>query len=92
MTNLFDDEPDGRQSTDLEMQTSRFRPRYRALTEAEKKLHDDIKELAEEVEQAFQQIEILREMEGRATDGRYIALAITDLERSIMWAIKGLTA
>lgn len=61
---------------------SRFRPKYRALTEEEKKLHDEIKEKAVEMEQLYLKVK----------PGRYNSLAITDLEKSVMWIIKELTA
>ena len=38
MANIFEGTPDARQSTDTAMPTSRFRPRYRALTDDEKAL------------------------------------------------------
>jgi hypothetical protein len=82
MPNVYEGPTDGRQSSDVKMPTSRFRPRYRALTEPEKALHDKIKSAAEE-------LEILIDEAGH---GRYHALAITSLEESIMWAIKELTS
>ena len=39
-THVFAGQPDARQSTDTAMPTSRFRPRYRGLSDDEKKLHD----------------------------------------------------
>jgi hypothetical protein len=82
--NVYDGEPDDRQATDAEpaVVPTRFRPRYRALTETEKTLHDDIKAQAEELERLYNQIP-----EG----GRYKSLAITALEESVMWAVKELT-
>ena len=44
MANVYEDEPDARQSDDVNMKTSRFRPKYRALTDEEKELHDQIKD------------------------------------------------
>lgn len=81
MTNVFEGKPDGRQ-TDTAIPVSRFRPRYRALTDDEKVLHDAIKSKADELEQLFQKVK----------PGRYNALAITSLEQSIMWIVKELTA
>lgn len=81
MTHVFDGEPDGRQSKET-IQVSRFRPMYRALSDEEKRLHDDIKAKAVELEQLIEQVK----------PGRYTALAFTSLEESIMWAVKGLTA
>lgn len=82
MTNVFDGATDGRQSDSVTEKLSRFRPRYRALTEDEKALHDDIKAKAEELEHLF----------GRVKQGRYAALGITALEQSVMWTIKELTS
>ena len=50
MSHVFTGEPDARQSSDVDMQTSRFRPRYRALTDEQKSLHDAIKAKAVELE------------------------------------------
>ncbi len=82
MSNTFEGKPDDRQSTDTAMPTSRFRPRYRALSEAEKALHDDIKNKAVELEQLFNKVK----------PGRYNSLAITSLEQSVMWVVKELTS
>lgn len=82
MSNIYEGKPDDRQSTDTQMKPSRFRPRYRALTDEEKKLHDEIKNKAVELEQLFEKIK----------PGRYNALALTSLEQSIMWAVKELTS
>ena len=80
MANVFSGPTDARQSEEA-ITPTRFRPRYRQLTEKEKALHDDIKAKAEELEK-------LLDLCGH---GRYHALAITALEESIMWAIKQLT-
>lgn len=82
MANVYEKEPDERQSADTQEPLSRFRPRYRALTDDEKQLHDDLKA-------AYANIE---EMIGRLAPGRYRALAITTLEESCMWAVKELTS
>lgn len=82
MSNVFEGTPDARQSDDVAMPTSRFRPRYRALTDDEKRLHDAIKDKAVELEDLFRKIK----------SGRYNSLAVTSLEQSIMWIIKELTA
>lgn len=81
-TNVFKGAPDGRQSVSTAAPVSRFRPTYRALTPAEKTLHDAIKAKAEELEYLF----------GKVPPGRYPALAMTALEESVMWAVKGLTS
>lgn len=81
MADLYDDKPDARQATEP-LTPTRFRPRYRQLTDEEKLLHDNIKNLAESLAVNIEQIK----------PGRYRSLAITSLEESIMWAIKELTS
>jgi hypothetical protein len=80
MAHLFEGEPDARQSADRN--TSRFRRRYRALSEAEQTQHDAIKGAAT----------ILEGFYDRVPPGRYQSLAMTALEESVMWAVKALTA
>jgi hypothetical protein len=82
MANVFEGTPDARQSDDVAMKVSRFRPRYRALTEDEKKLHDELKAQADVLDRMFAQVK----------DGRYKSLATTSLELSIMWIVKELTS
>ena len=82
MTNVFEGKPDARQSADVAHPVSRFRPTYRALTDDEKKLHDEIKAAAVVMEKLFAQVK----------PGRYNSLAITSLEQSVMWAVKELTS
>lgn len=82
MANVFEGTPDARQSADTTLKVSRFRPTYRALTDAEKELHDQLKTKAAELEALF----------GQVKSGRYNALAITSLENSIMWIVKELTS
>ena len=82
MADVFEGASDGRQSTDVAEKVSRFRPRYRALTDDEKALHDAIKAKAVELEDLFGQIK----------PGRYLSLGITSLEQSVMWAVKELTS
>lgn len=82
MTNVFEGAPDGRQSEDVNEPVSRFRPRYRALTDEEKDLHDGIKAKAAELEALFEQVK----------PGRYRSLGLTALEESVMWTIKELTS
>jgi hypothetical protein len=81
MTNVYEGKPDGRQA-DTAITVSRFRPRYRALTDDEKALHDAIKSKADELEQLFEKVK----------PGRYHSLAITSLEESVMWIVKELTS
>ena len=59
MSNVFEGDPDGRQSEE-HIDVSRFRPRYRQLTDEEKKLHDDIKAKAAELEALFEAARDLR--------------------------------
>jgi flagellar capping protein FliD len=80
MANVFEGKPDERQS-DGQIATTRFRPRYRALSDDEKALHDAIKAKASELEALFEQVKA----------GRYKALGMTALEESVMWTIKELT-
>lgn len=82
MANVYDGKPDARQSDDVAMPVSRFRPRYRASTDDEKVLHDALKDKAAELETLFAKVK----------PGRYNALAITSLEQSLMWIVKELTA
>lgn len=81
MADVFEGTPDARQA-DAEIAVSRFRPRYRALTDDEKALHDALKDKAAELEALFDQVKA----------GRYRALAFTSLEQSIMWIVKELTS
>ncbi len=82
MPNVFEGTPDARQSADVAHPVSRFRPTYRALTDAEKLLHDELKSKAVELEALFAKVK----------PGRYNALAVTSLEQSIMWIVKELTS
>ena len=82
MTNVFEGKPDARQSEDVQHKVSRFRPTYRALSDEEKQLHDEIKSKAVELEGLFE----------RVGQGRYQSLAMTELELAVMWAVKQLTS
>ncbi|TXH43028.1 MAG: hypothetical protein E6Q97_34790 [Desulfurellales bacterium] len=81
MAHVFEGKPDGRQA-DTAIPVSRFRPKYRALTDEEKALHDALKDKAAELEVLF----------GKVKDGRYKSLAFTSLEESVMWIVKELTS
>ncbi len=81
MANVFDGTPDARQS-DEHIEVSRFRPRYRALTDDEKGLHDAIKASASDLEKLFEKVK----------PGRYRSLGITALEEAVMWTVKELTS
>ena len=80
-TNVYEGKPDDRQSANINQPVSRFRLRYRALTDEEKAVHDAIKLKAEELEALYERI----------CGGRYKSLALTALEESVIWAIKELT-
>lgn len=56
MANVFLGPMDERQSQDQKLATTRFRPRYRALSDEEKALHDKLKGKAEELETLFNQV------------------------------------
>lgn len=81
MAHVYEGKPDDRQS-DMAIPVSRFRPKYRALTDEEKNMHDMIKDKAAELELLFNRIK----------PGRYNSLALTSLEQSIMWIVKELTS
>ncbi len=80
MAHVFENQPDDRQD-DEKIAVSRFRPRYRALSDEERAVHDEIKTKAEELEILFDKV----------SDGRYKSLALTELETSVMWIVKELT-
>lgn len=82
MANVFDGKPDARQSDSVSEPVSRFRPKYRALTDEEKALHDALKNKAAELEQLYMKVK----------PGRYSSLAMTSLEQSVMWIVKELTS
>lgn len=82
MANVFEGKPDGRQSDKVDEPVSRFRPKYRALTDEEKALHDQLKSKAAELEALYEKVK----------PGRYRALAFTELEASVMWVVKELTS
>ena len=81
MAHVFEGKPDDRQA-DSAIPVSRFRPRYRALTDDEKAMHDQLKDKAAELESLF----------GKVKPGRYNALAMTALEQAVMWIVKELTS
>ena len=81
MSHIYEGPTDSRQAETV-IRVSRFRPRYRALTDDEKALHDALKDKAAELEALFEKVK----------PGRYNALAVTALEQSIMWIVKELTS
>lgn len=82
MAHVYEGPPDARQSADVAEPVSRFRPKYRALTDAEKAQHDAIKAKAAELEALFEQVK----------PGRYRSLGFTALEEAVMWTVKELTS
>lgn len=82
MAHVFEGQPDARQSNDPNAVVSRFRPVYRALSDDEKALHDQIKAKAAELEALFEKVK----------PGRYKALSMTALEEAVMWNVKELTS
>lgn len=82
MTHVYEGAPDGRQSDSVTEPVSRFRPKYRALTDEEKALHDAVKAKAVELESLFDQVK----------PGRYRSLGFTALEEAVMWMVKELTS
>lgn len=82
MSHVFEGKPDDRQSDNISEPVSRFRPKYRALTDEEKALHDALKNKAAELEQLYLKVK----------PGRYNSLAMTSLEQSVMWIVKELTS
>lgn len=60
---------------------NRFRPQYRELARHDFALIKEIKETAEKLAR-------LMESQGGS---RYTSLAITNLEQSVMWAVKAIT-
>ncbi len=61
-----------------------FRPEYKELSEADKKHIDDVKNKASELFHLFPK-------DGLRGINREVAVAITKLEESVMWAVKGMT-
>lgn len=66
---------------------SRFRPQYRELSTDEKNLVGKVKDQAEALAET---IELIAQSQG--ADRRCTALAMTNLEQAVMWAVKGVTA
>lgn len=81
VAHVFEGQPDSRQA-DTAIPVSRFRPKYRALTDDEKVLHDALKNKAAELEELYAKVK----------PGRYNSLAVTSLEQSVMWIVKELTS
>ena len=93
MANVYDETPDGRQSDDVNMEVSIFRPTYRALTDDEKALHDEIKKKAGKLYALFCKVIPTPYASDTLTMDRvtYKEYARKDLESSVMWIVKALT-
>ena len=65
--------------------TDRFRKIYKELDEPSKNMMLLIKHMASELEEAYNQIEVAK------GPSRELSLALTNLEQSVMWAIKSVT-
>lgn len=66
--------------------SSIFRSQYRELSDVEKTIVDDIKERAQLL---LNTLDFARKLPH--TDPRHLALAQTNLEQAVMWAVKGVT-
>lgn len=105
MAHLYEGSPDGRQSDDPHEAVSLFRPRYRALSDEEKALHDRIKAKAEELWSLFREVGKTAEIDHKAAGAipladasdRYalrresVTLARIHLEDAVYRAVKALT-
>lgn len=66
-----------------------FRQEYKPLNERQKELIKSIKDNAELLEDDFKAA--IDSDRYALTCGREIALALTNLEQAVMWAVKGIT-
>ena len=65
-----------------------FRKEYKPLTDLQKEYIGSVKDAASELEEAIN----MAESECDVKDKRSLALAKTNLEQAVMWAVKALTA
>lgn len=63
-----------------------FRTKYRELNETEKGAMERIKNTAEELESLYN-----AQKENFGKNPRHLAIAMTKLEESVMWAVKAIT-
>lgn len=78
-------------STDpLRTKVSGIRHTYRALTDAEKQAVDSIKDLGQALWDCVEQLAQDHAMH-RPGSGRSYALAQTNIEQAVMWAVHGIT-
>lgn len=101
MANVFDGEPDKRQS-DGKPEATLFRPRYRKLTDDKLALHDQIKAKADELAALFAKIDttvfgvpspefdVVASLAGNKTGN--VVLGLRHLEDAVYRAVKALTA
>ena len=78
---MSEDEETGTKGEALAEAVNVFRPVFRDLTEDEKDLISEVKTKAQELYLLIEK-----------TPGRYGSLAKTELESSMMWAVKQITA
>lgn len=85
---------------DAHTKPSRFRPRYRKLDDGELQRIDEIKAAADKLDRLVRSAYCVKIEDGERFEAvasgksaacREHALAITKLEESVMWAVKGLT-
>jgi hypothetical protein len=69
------------------MMTDTFRKQYKPLTEDQKSWINSFKDMAQKLHDEFESASYTQ----NDSDKRMIALAKTNLEQSIMWAIKAIT-
>lgn len=62
-----------------------FRKQYRELTAAEKAAMEEVKTTAEDLEVLY------NAQKANGKNPRHLALAMTKLEESVMWAVKAIT-
>ncbi len=72
---------ENRMTTQTDLSKSRFRKRYRTLSDTELKLNDTIKDYAAKLESLYDLL----------PHARYTSIAYTELETSVMYAVKQLT-
>jgi hypothetical protein len=70
---------------EVKKMSNTFRKEYRELSEVEKKAVEDIKKTAEQLESLYG-----KQMENKKNP-RHLKIAMTNLEQSVMWAVKAVT-
>jgi hypothetical protein len=106
MPDVFEDDPDDRQTQAATPAHSLFRKRYRQLSDDELKLHDAIKDKADELAALFDQVGKIQDRNSQAQledvsralgavltqNGAHVTLALRHLEDAVYRAVKALTA